>query len=393
MNPLRTSGGRAWEKKITNHSLLNNRFGITIMNVVSRFAVASVAVLCCLPALSHPLDTWHIRHSANGSGDLLGVCYGQGVFVAVGINGTIYTSSTGKSWTLQTSGTSASLRKVAHRNGVFVAVGNGGTILSSSDGTNWTTQATENTNFLGSVVFGGGQFVAAGWHVSLTSPDGLSWAVHTHGFDTDSTTLVYGNGLFLMEGKPGTNVVSTDGTNWFEQAAGTSFGLWTVGFVRGEFFAIDTTGESLTSSNGSQWVHGGSVPVLRPAGVVYANGDFVTAGSGAAVYSGDGHNWKTAPVSLTPRDMCFGDGTIVVVGYQEVIIQSDPLVWLESEAAGVITVSGPVNRTCSIEAIDAIGSQWVPLTNFTLTTSPQIWWDLDQTNHLSRLYRAVMQSE
>jgi hypothetical protein len=55
----------------------------------------------------------------------LGITYGNGLFVAVGSEGTILISPDGRSWTKQNSGTTKHLHAVAYGNGLFVAVGDG----------------------------------------------------------------------------------------------------------------------------------------------------------------------------------------------------------------------------------------------------------------------------
>jgi hypothetical protein len=73
--------------------------------------------------------TWTRRISQGNH--LRGVAYGDGLFVAVGNDGTILTSPDGVNWTVQTSGTDHSLHGVTYGNGLFVAVGDNGTILTS----------------------------------------------------------------------------------------------------------------------------------------------------------------------------------------------------------------------------------------------------------------------
>jgi photosystem II stability/assembly factor-like uncharacterized protein len=53
------------------------------------------------------------------------------MFVAVGSNGTILTSTDGTTWIQQTLGTTNGLSDVTYGNGMFVAVGSNGTILTS----------------------------------------------------------------------------------------------------------------------------------------------------------------------------------------------------------------------------------------------------------------------
>jgi len=64
------------------------------------------------------------------------------LFVAVGDNGTILTSSDGTTWTSRTSGTTEYLRGGAYGNSTLVVVGLSGTILTSSDGITWTSRTS-----------------------------------------------------------------------------------------------------------------------------------------------------------------------------------------------------------------------------------------------------------
>ena len=62
--------------------------------------------------------------------------------MAVGVSGTILTSSDATTWTSRTSGTSNKLRGITYGNSTFVAVGLSGTILTSSDATTWTSRTS-----------------------------------------------------------------------------------------------------------------------------------------------------------------------------------------------------------------------------------------------------------
>jgi hypothetical protein len=79
---------------------------------------------------------WTERTS--GGGDLYGVAYGNGTFVAVGeCHPHPHLPGRGE-WTPQPTGTSSILYGVTYGNGLFVAVGGSGTILTSPDGVSWT---------------------------------------------------------------------------------------------------------------------------------------------------------------------------------------------------------------------------------------------------------------
>ena len=67
---------------------------------------------------------------------------GNGLFVVVGEDGIIFTSSDGNSWTERTSGTSEDLYEVTYGNGLFVVVGENGTIITSPDEYFWTERTS-----------------------------------------------------------------------------------------------------------------------------------------------------------------------------------------------------------------------------------------------------------
>ena len=64
------------------------------------------------------------RNQSSGTTNFLhGVTYGNGIFIAVGGDGTILTSADGITWTSRTSGTTSNFYGVTYGNGTFVAVG------------------------------------------------------------------------------------------------------------------------------------------------------------------------------------------------------------------------------------------------------------------------------
>ena len=72
---------------------------------------------------SSDVNTWTNKRTSGTSKDIYEVTYGNSTFVTVGENGTILTSLNGTTWTGRDSGTSKYLRGVTYRKGLFVTVG------------------------------------------------------------------------------------------------------------------------------------------------------------------------------------------------------------------------------------------------------------------------------
>ena len=107
-------------------------------------------------------SSWTSR-SSGVSQRLNDVAYGGGMWVVVGDDGTILTSSDGITWTSRTSGTTECLYGVAYGGGMWVVVGDGGTILTSTNGVNWTSRSSGVSQNLNDVAYGGGMWVAVGY--------------------------------------------------------------------------------------------------------------------------------------------------------------------------------------------------------------------------------------
>src|SRR5882762_7720218 len=104
-------------------------------------------------------------------------------------------------WASQTSGTANDFYAVAYGNGMFVAVGTNGLLCSSTDGTNWMPQASGTTNDLESITYGNGLFVAVGGNGTVrTSTNGSTWAAQASGFGSAFHAVTYGNGLYVAVG-------------------------------------------------------------------------------------------------------------------------------------------------------------------------------------------------
>lgn len=163
--------------------------------------------------------TWASRTSGFGTNAIWHVAFGNGLFVAVGANGTITTSTDGVTWTARTSNVSTNaLYCVQYLNSLWVAVGtgaNGGTggITTSSNGTTWTKQTTPTVmgNNLYAVTYGNGYYVAVGT-VSTTagcySTNGTTWSVLPTSINTALDYIYYNGSVWYGLSSGGAGFVS-----------------------------------------------------------------------------------------------------------------------------------------------------------------------------------------
>lgn len=152
-----------------------------------------------------------------------------GLFVAVTDNSVIYSSPDGDVWTqriytntfitsviAQDNGFVA-LNDVIWANGMFVAVGANGTIATSTDGITWSDHTVPSTGSLTSVCYNNslGLFLTAGSSISfMTSVNGTSWAIQQ---STMSSSIVAVESLEergFVATTSGQSYYSADGINW-----------------------------------------------------------------------------------------------------------------------------------------------------------------------------------
>ena len=115
------------------------------------------------------------------------------MFVTVGEDGIIFTSSDGNTWTnKRTSGTSKDIYEVTYGNSTFVTVGENGTILTSLNGTTWTKRISGTSKYLYGVTYGKGLFVVVGENGTIiTSTDEYFWTERTSVTSVDLFGVTY----------------------------------------------------------------------------------------------------------------------------------------------------------------------------------------------------------
>jgi len=230
--------------------------------------------------------------------------YGNGVYVIFSDpgNSALY-SANGTGWS-SASIPQGSWSKVAYGNGLFVAVSLDGKVISSTDGETWTSAVVPELSY-SSVVYGDGIWVATalGGTTALRSTDGVTWTSVTLPEGADWTDIAYGKGRFVAVAQSDSTVTST--------AYSSNGGLtWNVGSFLGGCVAIDfgnnrfvaieggfgAAQNVFSSTDGISWTASQLPDARNYRDIVYAQGQFIAISSTSAsgiYYSIDGLRWAT----------------------------------------------------------------------------------------------------
>ncbi len=192
-------------------------------------------------------------------------------FVAVGDRAsgsawTIFTSTDGSSWTAQAgpSGTAHNLNGIAWNaaNSIFMAVGDQGCVTTSSDGVNWTVQTSGVTVNLNAVATAAGFAVAVGQSGTVIYTYGANLGANWTSTDAGAGTVNL-NGVaassdqVLVVGNSGTIRVATRGPLTWHTVTSTPNRNWLgAAYSGGKWFIVDGGGTIRITSGGSdptQW--------------------------------------------------------------------------------------------------------------------------------------------
>ena len=263
-----------------------------------------------------------------------GIAYGNGLFVTIGWEGGVATSSDGINWTPQDPGAGNSLGSICFGNGAFVGTGPSGTVLVSTNGTNWSAHSLPNSSSLRAVAFGSGMFVAAGRSGSYanqiwTSVNGRNWRSATHPVRDGLSGIAFGHGTFVCVGDTGSVLSSTNGNDWYDVSLPILKDLNAVAHGTNGFVAVGSSGTTLYSRDGFQWEKINSAPVTEVNAVAYGNGLFVAVGKDSPLHiSTNGVHWFENPVSSDLLfDVTFGGGRFVAVGEDSLFTSVDGKQW------------------------------------------------------------------
>lgn len=170
--------------------------------------------------------------------------------VAVGCNGSIFTSSNSVSWTQWVSGGVCvqAVERVGLSTVEYVTVGDSGKINTSPEGLSWTPQSSGVTNWLRGIAGGCSKIVVVGdGGIIKSSTNATSWV----------TAASVGNGLnavtcngdtFVAVGKNGVVYTSHDaGATWVQRTSPTTKELLGISRIGNTYVAVGLDGTVITS--------------------------------------------------------------------------------------------------------------------------------------------------
>jgi hypothetical protein len=255
-------------------------------------ALASTDAVTWTPitALSSNVTTDHL--------DARAIAHIGNNYVAVGsVSPAPYTASTGAAawstdgvtWTM--AGTTA---VTAPMHGViggtrFVGLGEGGRLYSSTDGHTWAAlTAISGVGNLNSGVYGGGRYVAVGdGGYIATSADSTAWlagkVVVVGGTAIDMHGITWTGTQYVAVGDNGIIATSTDGAAWAPRTSALTGALRSVAAAAGGEIVIVGDNGIESSEDGVTWTARDEAGAAALAGVTYANGKFAAVGTASAI--------------------------------------------------------------------------------------------------------------
>jgi hypothetical protein len=322
---------------------------------------------------------WHDAAPTNGL-SLCQITYGNGLFLAVDASsGGVTVSKDGRQWTspvlVSNRQRSISSPHLRFDQGLFLASGYEGALFTSTDGTNWSCFQQESaipfaptslvrvgeqywaggwdgglavssngsdwnlvlpTNSFPGLAYGGGTLIAAGANdVIVSSLDGgETWTDRSPHFNYGAISLslyrlIYGGGVFVALGSlsyyDGSQQVqlshvltSSNGVNWIQSNLDRrNYFINEIAYGAGVFVAIQAPNQSgadcqiLVSTNGIAWKTVSAHPTNWPSAIAFGNERFVIGtGSGAVLISADGMSWSQYPAlgNYSFSKLVFGNG-------------------------------------------------------------------------------------
>lgn len=237
--------------------------------------------------------------SSGTSSDLRYLVFGNGVYLACALyGGLVLRSADGVSWSSHSTG-AISCNGLFFLNGIFIFLGDNGKIITSTDGVVWVTRLSLGSGGFSAVIWTGAHYFAYAPIPAryYSSADGILWTFNSSvGFLPGRCAT--GAGLFVsIDTNYGYLYSSIDAISWTQRS--TLIKALDVAWNGRVFVAVggtQSTAQLATSGDGISWT---SVGIPSSTGrlncVVWTGTHFVAAGtSGLILTSSDGITWLPA---------------------------------------------------------------------------------------------------
>jgi len=345
-------------------------------------------------SLTNSSHTWNTPNFS--ARDLLfQVKLDNGLYVAVGDNARIMTSSDGADWSIEevpltnsVSTTNTAFLCVDGATNLMFAAGTQGSLSVSPNLSVAVIETNENgsleTNYAstlgvvwdslpapagttndlaGAGVFSNRYYLTGGNGTILNSPDGTNWSRLASGTANYlSGIAVAGNGLLVVTGNLGTILTSPDGTNWTARASGTTNWLYRLRRVNGSLLAVGENGTLLSSTNGTSWTlqHSGVTNWLNDATMI-SNTCYVVGNQGVVLASTNFVTWTNigAITTASLEGAATQNGQLIAVGFEGTILRSQVvpvltpvnfLGYADSGGYSVFSVAGALDQQFTLDS-------------------------------------------
>lgn len=174
------------------------------------------------PYYSTDGQVWTAGTDISASGYYTGMAYGNGTFVITDSSymnsGIFYSTDGGVNWSAAT-GWSGAIYEVVYGDGMFLANGDDGNMYTSTDGATWTlVNIPDVTSYIPSLAYANGKFIAqVGYYLYISTDKCVTWTI-SEKLPNSSTWFISGNGKILVATSysNGTTLYSKDGITWTE---------------------------------------------------------------------------------------------------------------------------------------------------------------------------------
>lgn len=320
--------------------------------------------------------TWTNRVTGLSSATITGLAYGASLYIGTGnYNGTIpagMTSTDAITWKTRTPYMGIATQGTPGILGVDAYFGQApGIVYFSPDGLTYqASQPTTSTVSSTSVGFGNGLFLVGQSGGNLaTSTNGLTWTAQTSGTTTSISALGYGNGLYLL-GAGTYLATSTDAVTWASRTWGGGGSITVLAYGNSTYVGGNSQGQICTSTDGTSWTLRTSGTSSSITSLIYDGTKFVMTGNGGFIGSStDGITWGiNASATIQGQNKILYDGTqYVTVGLSGTI-----------QTTGNVTTGWTLRTsgtTSTLTNLSKIGSVFYAGGNgFNLTSTDAITW-------------------